>query len=44
MKPKEGSANDVADLFPTTHWIGVLLAAQVLGFPVVLANLYRLGL
>jgi len=43
MKPNESLANDVADPFRTKHWIGVLLTAQVTGFPVALANLYWLG-
>jgi hypothetical protein len=32
MKPNESLANDAADRFRTTHWIEVLLTAQVHGF------------
>jgi hypothetical protein len=42
MKPNQRLANDAADRFRSTHWIGVSLTAQVPGFP-VLANLYWMG-
>jgi hypothetical protein len=42
MKPNACLANDAADRFRTTHWIGVSLTAKVPGFA-VLANLYWLA-
>jgi hypothetical protein len=42
MKPNACLANEAADRFQTTNWIGVLLTAQEPGLQLMLGNLYWL--
>jgi hypothetical protein len=40
MKPKDRLPGDNAGRFRTTHWVGMLLTAQVPDFAAAFANLY----